>query len=111
ESVQAKHRFMVSALARSYRADDADRFLKAMETLVQSLERTLIDGATCRAVVVTKDEPVIVAESRRLLDALAERHVSVGAVVWNGTEPVAGFGIAANYRVPRLAEFPVGAEG
>jgi arsenite-transporting ATPase len=111
ESMQAKHRFMVRALARSYRVDDADRFLREMEKLVTSLERTLADRAACRAVLVTNDEPVVLAESRRLLDALAERRVGVGAIVWNGSPPSHGFDDAPSYTVQRLDEFPVGVGG
>ena len=111
ESMQAKHRFMVRALARSYRADDADRFLREMEKLVTSLERTLADSAACRAIVVANDEPVVVAESRRLLDALAERRVAVGAIVWNGSPRAPGFDDAPGYTVRRLDEFPVGVGG
>ena len=111
ESMQAKHRFMVRALARSYRADEADRFLSEMERLVSSLERTLTNGDACRAVVVTNDEPVVMAESLRLADALRSRRVSVGAVVWNGSGAASALTSAPQYSVPRLEEWPVGLKG
>lgn len=111
ESMQAKHRFMVRALAHAYRADDADRFLGEMETLVTSLERTLTDGTSCRAIVVTNDEPVVLAESERLVDALTERRVEVGAVVWNGAARAGSLARAPSFRVPRLDRWPVGITG
>ena len=111
ESMQAKHRFMVRALARAYRADDADRFLAEMERLVTSLERTLADAGVCRAIVVTNDETVVQAESRRLMDALHARGVAVGAVVWNGSRGGEPLGGVAQYAVPRLDEWPVGPRG
>lgn len=111
ETMQAKHRFMVRALARAYRADDADRFLLEMEKLVASLERTLTDGAHCRAVIVANDEPLVVAESLRLERALQSRHVAVGAVVWNGSPPGTGLVSTPQYGVPRLDEWPTGARG
>lgn len=111
ESMQAKHRFMVRALARAYRADDADRFLAEMDRLVSSLERTLSDGAVCRAILVLNEEPVVQAESRRLLDALDERRVAVGAVVWNGSAGSQPLGDSPQYVVPRLDDWPVGKRG
>lgn len=111
ESMQAKHRFMVRALARAYRADDADRFLAEMQTLVSSLELALTDEATCKAIVVTNDEPVVLAESRRLVDALGDRSIAIGAIVWNGGTPAESLGEAPQYRVPRLEQWPIGNEG
>lgn len=111
ESMQAKHRFMVRALARSYRADDADRFLLEMERLVSSLERALTDHEACRAIVVTNDEPVVQAESRRLVTALESRNVAIGAVVWNGSRGGTPLGTSPQYAVPRLDEWPVGESG
>jgi arsenite-transporting ATPase len=111
ESMQAKHRFMVRALARSYRADDADRFLQEMERLVSSLERVLTDDEACRAIVVTNDEPVVQAESRRLVQALETRRVAMGAVVWNNSGGGPPLGPAPQYAVPRLEGWPVGVNG
>ena len=111
ESMQAKHRFMVRALARSYRADDADRFLQEMEQLVSSLERVLTDRDTCRAIVVTNDEPVVQAESARLIQALHARRVAVGAVVWNSSSGGTPLGTSPQYAVPRLDDWPVGRKG
>jgi arsenite/tail-anchored protein-transporting ATPase len=111
ESMQAKHRFMVRALARAYRADDADRFLQEMERLVSSLERTLTDDATCRAVIVTNDEPVVMAESTRLASALHARRVAVGAVVWNGAAAAEPLTNAPQYTVARLDAWPIGPKG
>lgn len=111
ESMQAKHRFMVRALARAYRPDEADRFLREMETLVGSLESTLANREECRAVIVTNDEPVVVAETERLASALQKRGLAVGAVVWNGSCPTAAVSDAPQYLVPRLPAWPIGVSG
>ena len=86
DAMQDKHRFMVRALMHRYRADDADAFLAAMRTRVTSLTRTLGDRARCAAVLVTREEPVVLAETVRYARALADRGIAVGAVIVNASE-------------------------
>ena len=83
DAMQDKHRFMVRTLMHRYRTDDADAFLAAMRARVESLTRTLGDRARCAAVLVTREEPVVLSESVRYAEALAERGIAVGAVVVN----------------------------
>ncbi|MDB4910126.1 MAG: Anion-transporting ATPase-like domain protein, partial [Gemmatimonadetes bacterium] len=94
DAMQDKHRFMVRALMHRYRTDDADAFLTSMRARVSSLTRLLGDRARCAAVLVTREEPVVLAESVRYARALAERGITVGAVVVNasgdGESEVAG---------------------
>jgi arsenite/tail-anchored protein-transporting ATPase len=83
DAMQDKHRFMVRTLMHRYRTDDADAFLASMRTRVASLTLLLGDRARCAAVLVTRDEPVVLAESVRYARALADRGIAVGAVVIN----------------------------
>jgi arsenite-transporting ATPase len=83
DAMQDKHRFMVRALMHRYRADDADAFLASMRARVASLSALLADGTRCAALLVTREEPLVMAESVRYARALAERGIGVGAVVVN----------------------------
>jgi len=86
DAMQDKHRFMVRALMHRYRTDDADAFLSAMRTRVASLNRLLGDRARCAAVLVTREEPVVLSETVRYARALAERGIAVGAVIVNASD-------------------------
>jgi arsenite/tail-anchored protein-transporting ATPase len=85
DAMQDKHRFMVRTLVHRYRKDDADAFLASMRARVASLTELLGDRARCAAVLVTRDEPVVLAESVRYARALAERGIAVGAVIVNAS--------------------------
>lgn len=111
DAMQDKHRFMVRTLMRGYRRDVADDFLAEMQGHVEALESTLRDPARCCALLVANAQPVVVAESRRYLAALAELGIAVAGVVWNGEQHSAELGIAPSYLVPRLTHPPVGETG
>ena len=112
ESMQAKHRFMVRTLTRSYRRDDADAFLAEMDGLVSGLEQALGDARRCAAVLVASPEPVVVEETRRYIEALREMHVQVAGVVWNAAASAGErFPGVDHYVVPRLDEWPTGRDG
>ena len=112
ESMQAKHRFMVRTLTRSYRRDDADAFLGEMDGLVTSLEQALGDARRCAAVMVASPEPVVVEETRRYIEALRALHVNVAAIVWNAASTLGeAFPGVDHYVVPRLEEWPTGPDG
>jgi arsenite-transporting ATPase len=111
DTMQGKHRLMVRALARGYRMDDADAFLREMTRLVDSLEEALGDPSRCAAVMITSSAPLVQEETRRYLAALGDLGVHVGAIVWNQSEPVALDGAAPGYLVPRLQREPVGERG
>jgi arsenite-transporting ATPase len=112
DAMQSKHRFMVRALTRSYRADDADAFIKEMTGLVSALEESLTDPKRCVAIMVANPETLVVEETRRYLDALRELRVHVAAVVWNATgDPVTPLGDAEQFVVPKLDVWPTGEKG
>jgi arsenite-transporting ATPase len=109
EAMQEKHRFMVRALMRRYRADDADAFLREMRGRAAALREALGDPARTAAVVVTRDEPVVAAETARLLGALGERGIAVAAIVVNAADEAPD--VPDAYVVPRLSPPPRGVDG
>jgi arsenite-transporting ATPase len=90
DEMQDKHRFMVRALTHRYRRDRADEFIDDMRSRVDQLRRTLADAAALAALVVARDEPVVLAETRRYLDRLAALRVRVAAVILNANDSRAG---------------------
>jgi arsenite/tail-anchored protein-transporting ATPase len=86
DAMQDKHRFMVRTLMHRYRTDDADAFLASMRARVASLTQLLGDRTRCAAILVTREEPVVLAESVRYARALAERGIAVGAVIVNASD-------------------------
>jgi arsenite-transporting ATPase len=83
DAMQEKHRFMVRALTHRYRADAADALIAELRERVEALQRVLTDPRRCRAILVTRDEPVVQAETERYRAALQ----------------LAGIGIADTYTV------------
>ena len=83
ETMQAKHRFMVSALLRRYRTDEADAFLADLRGKVERLRDLLTDGERTGVVLVTRAEPVVVSETERYAIALGELGVPVRVVLVN----------------------------
>jgi arsenite-transporting ATPase len=87
DRMQEKHRFMVRALTHRYRRDAADEFLDDMQRRIDRLRLTLADGGALAAIVVTRVEPVVEAESRRYIAQLQALHVRIAAVVVNAAPP------------------------
>ena len=81
ESMQAKHRFMVSALTHRYRHDSADAFLDEMRRTLGSFRHSLRDGSRSAAVVVTRAESVVAHETARYVAALRQLGLAVAAVI------------------------------
>jgi arsenite/tail-anchored protein-transporting ATPase len=87
DTMQAKHRFMVSALLHRYRADEADEFIADLRRKVERLRSLLTDGNHTGVVLVTRPEPVVAAETERYAAALAERGLHVRVVLVNAVPP------------------------
>jgi len=83
EAMQAKHRFMVRALTHRYRSDRADQFLRQMEQRIQSLRASLTDDRSLAAVLITRAEPVVAAETARYAESVRELGISIAAVIVN----------------------------
>ena len=111
EAMQAKHRFMVRALTRTYRADAADAFLSEMTSLVDALEATLTDPAQCAGLLVTQADVVVQEETRRYIDALHDLRIQIGGIVWNASTPVSLALPAPQFMAPVLPRAPIGEQG
>ena len=81
ESMQAKHRFMVSALTHRYRRDAADAFLDEMHRTLGLFRQSLRDESRSAAVVVTRAEGVVARETARYVEALRQLGIKVAAIV------------------------------
>jgi arsenite/tail-anchored protein-transporting ATPase len=124
DAMQAKHRFMVRALTRRYRRDEADEFLEEMRRTIGGLRASLGDPARAGAVLVTRNEPVVLSETVRYAEALRRLGISIAAVVMDGTPAVAAgeldaaiskleevAGTAALFALPLVDPPPEGLEG
>ena len=126
DAMQGKHRFMVSALTHRYRSDAADAFIAEMRERLDRLAAVLRDASRTGMLLVTRAEPVVVAETLRYLDALDALHLAVSGVVVNAlgaeseeerNEALAAVAAAVAARrcamltVPLLHDAPVGLEG
>jgi arsenite-transporting ATPase len=103
--MQDKHRFMVRALAHRYRRDEADQFLDDMRARVEGLQTALADGTRLAAVLVTRLEPIVIAETRRYLDALCA--LDAAAVDWRGAARSIDSAVP-RFALPRAASPPRG---
>jgi arsenite-transporting ATPase len=114
EAMQAKHRFMVRSLTRAYRSDTADAFLDQLRRQTAALIGALRDPECTAALLVTRSEPLVVAETQRYAADLTSTGIRIAAVVVNAA---AGNGVelfevdAPQYRVPLLSEPPIGPAG
>jgi arsenite-transporting ATPase len=85
--MQDKHRFMVRALTHRYRRDRADEFLADMRGRITRLRTSLADAQSLAAIVVTRAEPVVEAETKRYIEQLRALRVRVAAIVVNAGSP------------------------
>ena len=87
DMMQDKHRFMVRALTHRYRRDKADDFLADMRGRIDKLRSMLADERSLAAVLVTRAEPVVEAESRRYIEHLEALHVRIAGIIVNAGAP------------------------
>ena len=83
DTMQSKHRFMVSAIMHRYRPDAADAFIAELRAKVERLRTLLTDPRRTGVALVTRPEPVVVAETVRYAEALTALGVGVRALVVN----------------------------
>jgi arsenite-transporting ATPase len=81
--MQEKHRFMVRALTHRYRRDRADDFLDDMRRRIDGLRAALADGNLVAAIVITRPEAMVLAETERYLETLRALGVHVATLVVN----------------------------
>jgi len=87
DSMQAKYRFMVSALTHRYRRDVADDFIEEMRRTIGQFRATLGDATRAGAVLVTRTERVVVSETLRYGEALRRLGINVAAVIVDAFQP------------------------
>jgi arsenite-transporting ATPase len=110
--MQDKHRFMVRALTHRYRRDRGDAFIDDMRRRIDTLRAALRDDRQVAAVVITRDEPMVVAETNRYLENLRRLQIQVAAVVANAVDAdvvrTTSNTPAADYSIPRASPPPNG---
>jgi arsenite-transporting ATPase len=87
DSMQAKYRFMVSALMHRYRRDAADDFIDEMRRTIGQFRATLGDATRAGAVLVTRAEPVVISETVRYAEALRRLGIGVAAIIVDAFQP------------------------
>lgn len=113
EAMEAKHAAVASALAGQYAGDEATAFLAGLRDDLAELTRLLRDPRETRFILVTTAEPVVVRESLRYQESLAERGIATGGMVVNrlaGRPPEGVKGLHVLF-APRLPRDPSGLEG
>jgi arsenite-transporting ATPase len=116
DTMQGKHRFMVSALMHRYRPDEADAFIADLRSKVARLHSLTSDPTRVAVVLVSRPEPIVVAETVRYAAALARMRMTVRAIVLNVMPDVpTGDSDAAieavRHAAPDAALFAVGNRG
>jgi arsenite-transporting ATPase len=116
DTMQGKHRFMVSALLHRYRPDSADEFIGELRTRIARLNALTSDVDRTAVVLVTRPETVVIAETTRYAVTLEEMRFTVRAVVMNAIPAspdanVASAVDAIRRAVPRASLFSVRALG
>lgn len=104
-----KHRYMRSVFGSGGR-DAMDAFLDDMNDRVERVLSALRDPAVCTMMVVTRPEPVVLAESRRLIADLGRREMQPSAVVVNVCDggPVPLASPSPCWRVPPMPALATG---
>jgi len=103
DTMQGKHRFMVSALMHRYRPDEADAFIGDLRAKVDRLRTLTTDPARMAVLLVTRPEPVVVAETTRYAATLTEMRMAVRAIVVNAVPGAPASDIDRNIATVRHA--------
>lgn len=85
--LQQKHRALVEAVNRAYRADAADRLIAGMAEEAAQLRDMLRDSSRARFVWVTLAEPLAIEETRDALRSLEEDGIIVDTIIVNRVTP------------------------
>jgi len=81
--IRYKYRYVVSRLARREIHEPADDFLFTMKRTVKKIQGLLRDPGRCEFVVVTIPETMAIAETRRLVEELAQLKIPVRHLIVN----------------------------
>ncbi len=87
DALLAKHRYLAALYRGSVPEDDAHRFLQGLAGSLDALARVLQDADRCLFVPVLRAERIIVAETRRLVEALQAHCVPRSDLIVNALHP------------------------
>ena len=87
DSMQQKHRYIVSVLVGRYRPDDVDAFLTRMDRDINRVQRLFRDERITEFVAVTVPEEMCVLETERLVQRLRERGIPLEHLIINRVAP------------------------
>ncbi|HLQ32608.1 MAG TPA: ArsA family ATPase [Chloroflexota bacterium] len=117
ELMQDKHRFAVTSLTRRYARDDIDAFLQDLRRACQAAHDVLIAPGVSGFVLVSRPEPMVLAETARYAERLRSLGAEMVGLVLNDASRDADVGLPAELqvlpqvRVPWLPEAPIGSVG
>ncbi len=83
DTLMVKHRFLSRMYTGRYRRDDADDFIDAMLKSFGKVRAYLEDENRCQFVPVTNLEPMVLAETKRLIEVLLKQKIPVREMVVN----------------------------
>ena len=81
--MQRKHKYMQRRFTGRSIRDEVDDFLTTLSADVRRVGKLLRDSASTEFVPVTNADPLSVAETRRLVDTLAEMRIAVRSLIVN----------------------------
>lgn len=87
DTLMAKHRYLSHHYTGHYQPDSSDAFIEALDKNLHAIGRLLQDRKRCRLAVIAQAEPMILAETERLLQTLAQKRIDVEVLVINGVTP------------------------
>jgi len=85
--MQRKHKYMQRTFAGRCTPDKVDDFLKTFETDLRRVRELLYNSAATEFVPVVNPDPIGIAETRRLVDALAGMGIAVRSLIVNRVPP------------------------
>lgn len=112
QALESRSRAVSTALVGAYQPDEASALLDQLGRELTELSALLKDPDRTRCILVTGREPMILAETLRLQEELARRHIAVEAVVVNRSTPASAriHRDVPVFFVPPLSEPPVGVD-
>ncbi|SRR5579884_409079 len=113
--MQDKHRFAVSSLTRRYVKDAIDGFVEDLRATCSAARQALLEPGTAGFVLVTRPEPMVLAETARYAERLRGLGLQPVALVVNGPSGTGELPSALEelprVEAPWLARAPIGADG
>ena len=97
DAMLAKHRYMVKLYRGFYHQDETDLFLKELDDAAEQLASVLCDPCRCCFVPITLAEPVVTAETGRLVRELEKLKIPISHILVNRVHPATENGSACRY--------------